>query len=569
MSCTATDTPNCTATFTILDKLSSPVIDSLLSIHPNDITLTGGELPSLWSSWWSWATSSAVHKDLSPAWLRLIRYLCRRNESNTPDFDIPPELGLLIDTVRDLQLQRDPVTLPITSAHGTCDAGYRTYGMSPKKEHEVQRMSSYIHHLINSSNCGSVPHAVDVGSGQGYLSRALQDLGLHVLALDNNENQTSGADRWNTKEAARKLKRERRKDHDGVSEASKKSTAKEMLMQPEGVNTVVKNTNEERKGSLIHRTVNISTGTLEKAISDWILTESPGIKSHEDRSIGASPTRSEHVPAMFVALHACGSLTVDVLRTFLSCRHRRSDSKVAEPGWRPHSLVVVGCCYNLMSPCDFPLSKALREVSPTPRLQVAALHLAAQVPSQWLKSQPATQGAELAIRKVVYRALLQPVLQAAAQTSDVTLDNTSQSERDKPPMQPGLGETSENRRLGKLNNDAYKDWPTFLDRALDKMGISIAELSGSLPDWFFDEGSRLKMENGLSVLHTLRCILGPLIETLIVLDRYEWIRHELAEMNDGGQKMVIEMVNLFDQAVGSGRNIALVIKPVDNHTRGD
>ncbi|KIK95803.1 hypothetical protein PAXRUDRAFT_354511 [Paxillus rubicundulus Ve08.2h10] len=577
MSCTNSDAniPSSTGTLTILDKISSLAITSLLSIHPNDITLSGRQVPSPWSAWWTWATSHAeIHQpeDFSPAWLQLIRYLCRPSESNTLDVDIPLELCYLIDTVRDLQLQRHPFALPVTSAHGTRDAGHRTYGMSPKKEHEVHRMSSYIHQLISSNKRRSARHAVDVGSGQGYLSRALQDLGFHVLALDNNENQTSGADRWKTKEVARKLKHQCYKNFRGVDEplgesdvSRDKSTDSEHKAHLQ--DSDVKSLDGEWKGSLTHRTVHINARTLGKSVTDWLLAESPEIKNRDDnRSIGASPNRPEHVPVMFVALHACGSLTVDVLRTFLSFHHRTSSvSNVVETEWQPHSLVVVGCCYNLMSPSDFPLSKALREVNPTPRLPIAALHLAAQVPSQWLKNQPATQNAELAIRKVVYRALLQPVLHAAAQPrSNVTTHNTSQSEQDRPPIQPGLGETPENRRLGKLNNEAYKDWSTFLERATSRMGIDIAAISQSLPNWFFDEGSRMKMEEGLSVLQTLRCILGPLIESLIILDRYEWIRHELAEMNGGGQKMDVEIVNLFDQATGSGRNVALVIKPVDH-----
>ena len=58
---------------------------------------------------------------------------------------------------------------------------------------------------------------------------------------------------------------------------------------------------------------------------------------------------------MMVALHACGSLVVDVLRIFLSDRARTPQAKGVERAWRPHSLVVVGCCYNLMSPTGTPI----------------------------------------------------------------------------------------------------------------------------------------------------------------------------------------------------------------------
>lgn len=370
-----------------------------------------------------------------------------------------------------------------------------------------------------------------------------------MLALDNNENQTSGANRWTTKEAARKLNRKHR---------SSSHT-------PNGA----------RKGSLTHRTVHVCPRTLEESIADW-LSDPSGIQRHDVPGIHHSPTRTEPVPVLMVALHACGSLTVDVLRTFLSDRARAPQAKGVGCAWKPHSLVVVGCCYNLMSSSgtpsiyvaintehernftDFPLSKPLRDLNPIPKLTIAAVHLAAQVPSQWLKDADAIRRAELALRKVVYRALLQPILQVAVARSNVIADHATLSER---PIQPGLGETLENRRLGKLNDKAYQDWPTFLERATGRLGIDHEAISASLPDWFTHEAARLKLESALFVLQTLRCILGPLIETLILLDRRDWIKQALTEMNDRGQEVEVEMVNLFDQAIGSGRNVALVIKP--------
>lgn len=207
---------------------------------------------------------------------------------------------------------------------------------------------------------------------------------------------------------------------------------------------------------------------------------------------------------------------------------------------------------------DFPLSKPLRDMDPIPKLSIAAVHLAAQVPSQWLKSEDTVRKAELALRKVVYRALIQPVLQAVAVQSSVISDYATLSER---LIQPGLGETFENRRLGKLNDKSYQDWPTFLECATDKLGIDLVAISKSLPDWFIHEEGRQRMESALFLLQALRCILGPLIETLILLDRRDWIRQELADMNDCGQEVEVEIVNLFDQSTGSGRNVALVVKP--------
>ncbi|KAH7885135.1 methyltransferase domain-containing protein [Phlebopus sp. FC_14] len=463
---------------------------------------------------------------------------------------IPAELCSLIDVVRDLQLQRQPTS--IAPDNGINGEGRRTYGMSPKKEHEVERMSSYIHHFLNSRACSSLAHVVDVGSGQGYLSWALQNLGLHVLALDNNEIQTSGANRWKIKHTARKVKQERRKNTQGTSAEAQSAIHN---------HTEMKTADAMRKGSLTHRTVHISSGSLHESIMDWLLSDK--IESYDDDDgVETSPDHPGPVPVMFVALHACGSLTTDILRTFLF--HSRRDQGTDEPPWKPHSLIVVGCCYNLMSLSDFPLSKALCDIKPTPELPLVALHLAAQVPSQWLKSQKAASNAELAIRKVVYRALLQPILQAASQfDAEATADASRLGQGHD--SQPGIGETGENRRLGKLNEESYRTWGHFLECATRKMDINLEKVASSLPEWFTDNPRRLRLESRLRVLQALRCILGPLIESLIILDRYAWLHEGLADMGDRG--VDVELVNLFDQGTGSGRNVALVVRPRDDIAR--
>lgn len=74
-----------------------------------------------------------------------------------------------------------------------------------------------------------------------------------------------------------------------------------------------------------------------------------------------------------------------------------------------------------------------------------------------------------------------------------------------------------------------------------------------------EEVRRKQMESRLEVLHILRCLLGPLVESMILLDRLLWVREELqAQTETSGVQA--DLVNLFDQATGSGRNVALVIK---------
>jgi hypothetical protein len=91
---------------------------------------------------------------------------------------------------------------------------------------------------------------------------------------------------------------------------------------------------------------------------------------------------------------------------------------------------------------------------------------------------------------------------------------------------------------------------SFLEAAGKKMGANFVEMG--VVDR--DQG----LERFLEVVHTLRCLLGPAVETTILLDRLLWIYEKL---ENNGSHMRVSLVNLFDQATGSGRNVAIVVAP--------
>jgi hypothetical protein len=169
-------------------------------------------------------------------------------------------------------------------------------------------------------------------------------------------------------------------------------------------------------------------------------------------------------------------------------------------------------------------------------------------------------------------------------------DNDRQQRIICPPMEEvktGSGETPVHRRLGKINDCAYENWEIFLRVAGEKMGVDLSRPglgetkqppshSTSSP-FTMTPGKhtreptenqkptvskRRQTESRLAVLHTLRCLLGPLVECMILLDRLLWIREELTDMASGvGSEMDVQLVNLFDQATGSGRNVGIIVKP--------
>lgn len=188
------------------------------------------------------------------------------------------------------------------------------------------------------------------------MSRALNDLGLHVLALDSNQNQTSGAERWKAKEAARRHKQLKRGKGARSTTISQHcinghpSTHFQLHMPSSPSTSIIDENQYSLLGSLTHQTIRINRYTLQSAIHDWLLSSEVNqtmIGELPPDGIQRNTPQVEPVPVMIVALHACGSLTPDVLRAFLSNRSKPSTHPHV---WTAQALIVVGCCYNLMTP---------------------------------------------------------------------------------------------------------------------------------------------------------------------------------------------------------------------------
>lgn len=282
--------------------LAAPFAAYLLHTHPNTFAL---------------APTSDIPPHLHYTSI-LCAYLAEDDASDNDD--LPPHIAHLIASVRRVQLPRNPITIP----HVDTDDAQRRYprlaqGMSPKKAHEVYRMAAYILALIRANglpteapDSGSQNrlHIVDVGAGQGYLTRALRAILPHarILALDADRAQSAGAVKW-----------------------------EERLFGKDDVKS-------QGKAGIEHRTVLIGAEGdpeelgLRKVINEWIQEgQTESSENESDR---------EQAPVLFVALHACGSLTPALLRAFIAASEtHRNEGTI----WRPAGAVAVGCCYNLMN----------------------------------------------------------------------------------------------------------------------------------------------------------------------------------------------------------------------------
>ncbi|KAF9493541.1 hypothetical protein BDN71DRAFT_1497017 [Pleurotus eryngii] len=561
--------------------LHSPFPNSLLESHPNNLR----EPHAIWVRWWEWSKSHS--RWMSIAKYYAAPYLSKSQISWTDS--IPQEITDLIDALKSMEMPRSPISIP--GLNGTVRSGRSPpgSGMSPKKTHEVDRMTAYVQSLVDSLHLpeGAKPYFVDVGAGQGYLTRNLcTHFKTHVLALDADRSQTKGAEIREQKTMGKKSRRHPSDDDSNVIEA----------------------------GTITHQTVHVNAHSLAEVIDSWV----SGLP--EPKSL--SP-----IPIILVALHACGSLTPDTLRAFIGAKGGDGTARIngvsTGKTWYFAGAVVVGCCYNLLraeefgtykeamlqnksnlgESLDFPLSQTLSNSTFTD-LPPSAYHLATQIPSHWFDNDRSSTSTALSVRKVVWRALLghaiadpgmalpAPEVDGQAQ-SGLGPNGKDTGSTDRPvnggnnaasipfnrtgagtitqrkPAEGGEDESTGSnpvmRRLGRLADSAYRDWDTFLLKVGEKLGISAQSSLAATQNDGECESQSLPTATQLETLHILRCLLGPAVETLIARDRIQWVVDELAKVTGDGNgfddNLTVRCINLFDQGSGSGRNTAIVIAP--------
>ncbi|KAH8927044.1 hypothetical protein BT69DRAFT_1278331, partial [Atractiella rhizophila] len=306
--------------------------------------------------------------------------------------------------------------IPSTSKTFT---GGLPHGMSPKKAHEVDRFIALAQTLL--SNEPQIKSAIDIGSGRAHLSVAVtgEPLLLDVCAIESSSSQVIGAEKL----VSNRLKYKKKEEE------------------------------EHKRGMLTLKTEVLDENGMRKILQEGRAEKEEG--------------------RLVCALHACGDLTVDTLRAFVS-------SGSAEP-------------------------------------------------SSW-------EAAKLSMRKLVYRARLQVELDASR------------------------GPSPSENRVGRLADSRFLSYETFRSKALKKMHLNENDVARLEP-----QGEWEGFEKTFMFFWTLRCLLGPVLESYIVLERFTGLalllQERLAADENTGKELRLELWNLFDQeAGGSARNLAIVVR---------
>lgn len=163
--------------------------------------------------------------------------------------------------------------------------------------------------------------------------------------------------------------------------------------------------------------------------------------------------------------------------------------------------------------------------------------LSSQAPSTWYSTATALIALETSLMKIAHRARLSAELAKLGVASGFGADVS----------------------VGRLSHSV--DYADYREKALDKLKLVGAQRGEMIR---FGDGSTEQWETAmfsLKVFWALRSLIGPVVESAIILDRYAFLVEQLVGKKEGDRRSV-ELVALFDQNAefNSLRNMALVVR---------
>lgn len=339
-------------------------------------------------------------------------------------------------------------------------------GMIGKKIHEVERMTPVIREIAKGKGVESI---VDLGAGQGYLSRSLAfQTNLKVLAVDSSEIQTCGAKKFDDR-AIKFLEKDDLKLH--------------------------------------HVTDFITPENASSILSKW----------------GNHDNDNEEEKWLLCGLHTCGDLSSMMLRLFTSSPEISC-------------FVNVGCCYHFLTEkaehpeedeekLGFPVSNQVKKagfkLGPTARM------LSCQAPARWVDQQEETL---MAYEHHFFRSLLQLIM-----------------------VEKGLIDKSVAPVVGRLNKKRdFTSFSVYIKAALKRLKLPEDTITSEEAEAYYQEYKKRQVDKQITILWTLRVLLAPILESIILVDRWLFLNENIPD----SPTKSIRLWPLFDP-VTSPRNVVI------------
>ncbi|XP_068270610.1 methyltransferase-like protein 25B [Nyctibius grandis] len=364
--------------------------------------------------------------------------------------------------------------------------------IKPKKQHEIRRLGKLLQRLSQATGCDRV---VDVGAGQGHLSRLLAfGLGFSVTAVEGDGRLAATAEHFD-RELLREL---------GKTGGSGNAEGPPRCPQPPP---------RRPPPPLTPRAPRHVAGRLDPKApwGEFLLPPDPPAPTPNARNPLGGPGGAEGGQRVLVTgLHACGDLSPALLRHFA-----RSPAVAA--------LASVPCCHMKLStppqppgdPFGYPLSSWVAKL-PGHQLSYRAREGACHALEEYVGRLDAESGS---LRVHCYRAVLETLIRAA---------------------HPGM------RRPGvqTVKKAHALSFPQYARLGLPRVGLDPATVALESEA----VGAMLEQQHKVVAFFSLSLLLAPLVETLILLDRLLYLRE---------QGFQCALVPLFNPRF-SPRNLVLV-----------
>ncbi|KAL7130646.1 hypothetical protein ABFS83_13G148800 [Erythranthe nasuta] len=471
----------------------------------------------------------------------------------------PDSLKEYVLTLRSLSLPRDQADLQ-EAFPGVQTAPLNNVlaqGMNQKKKHEIETLAAVIGSIARKTGAQTV---VDVGSGQGYLAQVLSfEYELSVIAVDASSHHGSITEA-----------RAKRIEKHYAAKIRKSRSVNKVFSIPKAVTCQVLSPTMLKDVSIsLLQENDLENPTISRENNDDTPPEGHGSES-------PFPSEANEKSSLVLAgLHACGDLSVTMLRSFMEC-----DAVKA--------VVSIGCCYNLLSEdgnkeadnqCGFPLSAGAKSTSLY--LGKNARDLACQSAERWRNLGEAdglqnfelhifraafqmvlcqyypeviTRGATIgrqgkALRRKHHRRILESNgdIKSAISATEFAQEVESDSTWARNPL---LNDSSTYPKSlnGKSSSvDRYSVFVNYCKAGLGRLGLHDSQDIELFSLWNQAE----EYSDLVGPYWALRAGLGPVLETLLLLDRLLFLQEQ------GNSLIEAVMLPLFDPLL-SPRNMALI-----------
>ncbi|GAB2233464.1 hypothetical protein Drorol1_Dr00002687 [Drosera rotundifolia] len=443
----------------------------------------------------------------------------------------PASLKEFILTSRSLVFPREQVKLTeiLPDTHLSPLSCVLSQGMCAKKKHEVQVLAAVISSIARSVMADVV---VDVGAGHGYLAQVLSfQYRLPVVAIDASSQHCSV-----TKERAQRIKKH-------YEAKIRKSTIEcERLLMPKSLTCRV------LSSGMLKNLANFGSQDIEPENAKLESTDDPHERSNiEKLHVPGNGANANGAPSLVLAgLHACGDLSATMLRTFVESEDVRA-------------VISVGCCYNLLSEeifkpdtsnYGFPMSHGIK--SSGLKLGKRALDLACQSAERWssLEEEDAVENFDLHAFRALFQILLQRYYPEVLATSpSIGRKGKAMRRHEQQRKRHGTAHLEEDgSSLSKMKTDKFHLFEKFCQSGLSQLRLLPAEGMDLLGIW----KEYVHFAKLIGAYWSLRAVLGPLLETLVLLDRVLFLQEQ--RPSD-----VIDIVPIFDPVL-SPRNMAIIAR---------